>query len=184
MQAGGKRLRPVLVLNAAELSGKKSDALPAGIASDCVHTSSLIHDALPCMDNDALRRGSPTAPKKFDEATALLAGDALLTHAFALLADVADKNDIRLTPYVALSQATCYGEHSYNSCCVVTHTRSDDAVSFHANREVGAARKDCVKMRCDCNRAPLGIRAGKNTDNVSRFVDLHLLESNIDEVLP
>jgi geranylgeranyl diphosphate synthase type II len=87
MQAGGKRLRPVLVLTAAELFGEKSDDLPAAIAIECVHTYSLIHDDLPCMDNDDLRRGRPTAHKKFDEATALLAGDALLTHAFALLAE-------------------------------------------------------------------------------------------------
>ena len=87
MQAGGKRLRPVLVLTAAELFGEKFDALPAAIAIECVHTYSLIHDDLPCMDNDDLRRGRPTAHKKFDEATALLAGDALLTHAFALLAE-------------------------------------------------------------------------------------------------
>ncbi len=87
LEAGGKRLRPVLVLAAAELFGAQEDAaLPAAVAIECVHTYSLIHDDLPCMDNDDLRRGRPTAHKQFDEATALLAGDALLTHAFALLA--------------------------------------------------------------------------------------------------
>jgi geranylgeranyl pyrophosphate synthase len=87
LEAGGKRLRPVLVLAAAELFGVTDDrALPAAVALECVHTYSLIHDDLPCMDNDDLRRGRPTAHKAFDEATALLAGDALLTHAFALLA--------------------------------------------------------------------------------------------------
>lgn len=87
LEAGGKRLRPVLVLAAAELFGVKDDAaLPAAVAVECVHTYSLMHDDLPCMDNDNLRRGRPTAHKAFDEATALLAGDALLTHAFALLA--------------------------------------------------------------------------------------------------
>ena len=93
MQAGGKRLRPVLALAAAELydsagsnKGGRCDSLPAAIAVECVHTYSLIHDDLPCMDNDDLRRGRPTAHRAFDEATALLAGDALLTHAFALLA--------------------------------------------------------------------------------------------------
>jgi geranylgeranyl diphosphate synthase, type II len=87
LEAGGKRLRPVLVLATAELFGVTDDmALPAAIAIECVHTYSLIHDDLPCMDNDDLRRGQPTAHKAFDEATALLAGDALLTHAFALLA--------------------------------------------------------------------------------------------------
>jgi geranylgeranyl diphosphate synthase, type II len=93
LEAGGKRLRPVLVLAAAEVfpstgSGQAApiDPLPAAVAVECIHTYSLIHDDLPCMDNDDLRRGRPTAHKQFDEATALLAGDALLTHAFALLA--------------------------------------------------------------------------------------------------
>jgi geranylgeranyl diphosphate synthase type II len=87
LEAGGKRLRPVLLLAAAELFGAAEEAaLPAAVAIECVHTYSLIHDDLPCMDNDDLRRGRPTAHKAFDEATALLAGDALLTHAFALLA--------------------------------------------------------------------------------------------------
>ncbi len=89
LEAGGKRLRPVLVLAAADLfsahssaSGPEADPLPAAVAIECIHTYSLIHDDLPCMDNDDLRRGRPTAHKQFDEATALLAGDALLTHAF------------------------------------------------------------------------------------------------------
>src|SRR5437879_4063315 len=86
LEAGGKRLRPVLVLAAADLFGSKVDALPAAVAIECLHTYSLIHDDLPCMDNDDLRRGRPTAHKQFDEATALLAGDALLTLAFQLVA--------------------------------------------------------------------------------------------------
>ena len=87
MQAGGKRLRPVLVLAAADCFGSKAgDPLAAAVAVECLHTYSLVHDDLPCMDNDDLRRGRPTVHKAFDEATALLAGDALLTHAFALLA--------------------------------------------------------------------------------------------------
>jgi geranylgeranyl pyrophosphate synthase len=85
--AGGKRLRPVLVLSSAEIFDRRDDAaLPAAVAIECLHTYSLIHDDLPCMDNDDLRRGRPTAHRAFDEATALLAGDALLTHAFGLLA--------------------------------------------------------------------------------------------------
>jgi geranylgeranyl diphosphate synthase type II len=94
LQAGGKRLRPVLVLASAELFrpvatsvSEWTDPLPAAVAIECLHTYSLIHDDLPCLDNDDLRRGRPTAHKQFDEATALLAGDALLTHAFALLAE-------------------------------------------------------------------------------------------------
>jgi len=87
MQAGGKRLRPVMVLAASELLGGEgaADPLPAAVAVECVHTYSLVHDDLPCMDDDSLRRGRPTAHKAFDEATALLAGDALLTLAFEIL---------------------------------------------------------------------------------------------------
>jgi len=86
LQAGGKRLRPVLVLAAADLvESPPHDPLAAAVAVECLHTYSLIHDDLPCMDNDDLRRGRPTCHRAFDEATALLAGDALLTHAFRLL---------------------------------------------------------------------------------------------------
>ncbi len=89
LEAGGKRLRPALLLAAAELGDRTdgNEALPAAVAIECLHTYSLIHDDLPCMDDDDLRRGRPTVHKAFDEATALLAGDALLTHAFALLAE-------------------------------------------------------------------------------------------------
>ena len=83
---GGKRLRPVLTLATAEALGLTDDsALPAAVAIECLHTYSLIHDDLPCMDNDDLRRGRPTTHRQFDEATALLAGDALLTEAFVIL---------------------------------------------------------------------------------------------------
>jgi geranylgeranyl diphosphate synthase, type II len=85
--AGGKRLRPKLVLLACEAcGGSTDDALPAACAIEMVHTYSLIHDDLPAMDDDRLRRGRPTCHVQFDEATAILAGDALLTLAFELLA--------------------------------------------------------------------------------------------------
>jgi geranylgeranyl diphosphate synthase type II len=86
---GGKRLRPVLLLAAADLGGPShaADPVPAAVAVECLHTYSLIHDDLPCMDDDDLRRGRPTVHKAYDEATAVLAGDALLTHAFALLGE-------------------------------------------------------------------------------------------------
>ena len=85
LKAGGKRLRPTLVLAAAEMAGAKTDALPAAVAVECLHTYSLIHDDMPCVDNSDLRRGRPTSHKKFGEAMALLAGDALLTEAFRIL---------------------------------------------------------------------------------------------------
>lgn len=85
--APGKRLRPCLVLAAAEAcGGGVQTALPAAVAVEMVHTYSLIHDDLPAMDDDALRRGRPTCHCQFDEATAILAGDALLARAFEVLA--------------------------------------------------------------------------------------------------
>ncbi|MDD3182103.1 MAG: polyprenyl synthetase family protein [Alphaproteobacteria bacterium] len=86
--AGGKRLRPFLVMNTAEIYGVDEDcALRAAAAIECLHCYSLVHDDLPAMDNADLRRGQPTTHIKYDEATAVLAGDALLTIAFEILAD-------------------------------------------------------------------------------------------------
>jgi len=84
--AGGKRLRPILVLAAGESLGASTDDLmPAACALEMIHTYSLIHDDLPAMDNDDLRRGMPTCHKAFGEVVAILAGDALLTQAFRVL---------------------------------------------------------------------------------------------------
>ena len=85
--AGGKRLRPILCLAAAEAcGGRESSAMPLGCAVECIHTYSLIHDDLPCMDDDDFRRGKPTLHKVFGEAIAVLAGDALLASAFEIVA--------------------------------------------------------------------------------------------------
>src|SRR5262249_29396439 len=87
--AGGKRIRPLLVLAAGEAVGGTADALmPLACAVGTIHTYSLIHDHRPAMDNDDLRRAKPTSHKVFGEAMAILAGDALLTRAFHLLAEV------------------------------------------------------------------------------------------------
>ena len=87
MFAGGKRLRPILTLAAAEACGGEIEpALPSAAAVECIHTYSLIHDDLPCMDDDDFRRGMPSSHIKFGEGVAVLAGDALLTIAFEILA--------------------------------------------------------------------------------------------------
>jgi len=89
--AGGKRLRPALALGAAEIvSGDDTVALPAACAIEMIHTYSLMHDDLPAMDNDDLRRGKPTSHKVYGEAMAILAGDALATMAFDVLAQAGD----------------------------------------------------------------------------------------------
>jgi geranylgeranyl diphosphate synthase type II len=89
LMAGGKRIRPVLCLAAAEAAGgDPDDAMPAACALEMIHTYSLIHDDLPAMDDDDMRRGKPTCHSAFDEATAILAGDALLTLAFQTLSSI------------------------------------------------------------------------------------------------
>lgn len=91
--AGGKRLRPILAIATGELFGAdEHELLPVACSLEMIHTYSLIHDDLPAMDNDDLRRGLPTCHVKFGEAMAILAGDALLTHAFLTLADYKTAN--------------------------------------------------------------------------------------------
>lgn len=93
--SGGKRVRPVVAAAVCEAyGGRRADAMPAAAAVELVHTYSLIHDDLPAMDNDDFRRGKPTSHKKFGEAMAILAGDALLTAAFELLGDAAQARDL------------------------------------------------------------------------------------------
>ncbi len=91
LMAGGKRLRPALCLSFTRLfAGDDEKALPFAAGIECIHTYSLIHDDLPAMDNDDFRRGKPSCHKQFDEATAILAGDALLTDAFFLMSSCAE----------------------------------------------------------------------------------------------
>jgi len=109
---GGKRLRPFLVVESAALfSADSGAALRVAAALECVHCYSLIHDDLPAMDDDDLRRGQPTVHKAFDEATAILAGDALLTLAFDVIADEATAlpADRRAALVLALARAAGAG---------------------------------------------------------------------------
>lgn len=88
LMAGGKRIRPALMLEVYQACGGVADMMPAAMSVECMHSYSLIHDDLPCMDDDHLRRGMPTCHIAFDEATAVLAGDSLHTLSFELLAEV------------------------------------------------------------------------------------------------
>jgi geranylgeranyl diphosphate synthase type II len=105
--AGGKRLRPILMLAAAESCGAKdlANILPAACAVELIHTYSLVHDDLPCMDDDDLRRGRPTSHKVFGEGIAVLTGDALLTRAFGLLATVKPAKRYPLSQLLAEMEA-------------------------------------------------------------------------------
>lgn len=110
-QGGGKRIRPLLVYAAGQLGDTQSDANAelldvAAVAIECIHAYSLVHDDLPCMDDDDLRRGRPTVHKAFDEATALLVGDALQTRAFEILANANSDAQVQLNMIAALAAAS------------------------------------------------------------------------------
>jgi farnesyl diphosphate synthase len=109
--SGGKRYRPFVMIEAARIFGKVGDGvIRAAAALECIHCYSLVHDDLPAMDDDDLRRGKPTVHRAFNEATAILAGDALLTLAFAILADPATDPDAdaRLALVAGLADAAGY----------------------------------------------------------------------------
>jgi geranylgeranyl diphosphate synthase, type II len=108
--AGGKRLRPVLVIAGAEaVGGTAEQVMPTACAMELIHTYSLVHDDLPAMDNDDFRRGVPTNHKVFGEAMAILAGDALLTLAFRLVADNAGKSAALRDVVVDIADAAGHG---------------------------------------------------------------------------
>jgi len=103
---GGKRLRPFLVVETARmLGGSLEQALTVGCALECLHVYSLVHDDLPCMDDDDLRRGKPTVHKAYDDAIAVLAGDALLTRSFGILSEVDLDAAVRLKLVTELARS-------------------------------------------------------------------------------
>lgn len=152
--AGGKRLRPILLLTTIECAGKSADfALPLACAIEYIHTYSLIHDDLPCMDDDALRRGQPTNHIKYGEDVALLAGDALLTHCFALMSDSSFLKQIPAS--VALSSihllaenAGVFGMVSGQVADIQNQLKLEaaDALKFVHSHKTGALIKVAVQI--------------------------------------
>lgn len=125
---GGKRLRPFLVIETARmLGGNLDNAMIVGCALECLHVYSLVHDDLPCMDDDDMRRGKPTVHKRYDEAMAVLAGDGLLTYAFELLAGEAAHDDPAIRARLVLELARAGGTHGMIGGQVVDMTVEEDA---------------------------------------------------------
>ena len=151
VMAGGKRLRPVLCLMAAEAAGgDPRAALPAACALEIVHTYSLIHDDLPAMDDDDLRRGRPTCHKAFDEATAILAGDGLLTFAFELIARETKPASAAVGCVLALAEAAGpEGMVGGQMADLQAEGRSDgtpEALEAIHRRKTGALLRAALKM--------------------------------------
>lgn len=138
---GGKRLRPFLVMASAGLFGvSKAVSVRAAAALECVHCYSLVHDDLPAMDDDALRRGKPTVHIAFGEATAILAGDALLTLAFEILADERTHKDTQVRAALVRSLARAAGARG-----MVGGQMLDLQAGAQAPDEAGIARLQAMK---------------------------------------
>ena len=153
---GGKRLRPLLVLGAAEaVRGNADAALRAGCAVELIHAYSLVHDDMPCMDNDVLRRGKPTVHVQFGEATALLAGDALQALAFELLtpedAGIPDRTQARLTRLLAAAagHAGMAGGQAIDLAAVGRSLTEDELRHMH-RLKTGALLQGSVMMGAAC----------------------------------
>ncbi len=156
---GGKRLRPLLVLAAAEaVGGHAGAALRAGCAVELIHAYSLVHDDMPCMDNDILRRGKPTVHVQFGEAAALLAGDALQALAFELLApadaDIPDAVQARLCRLLAQAagQAGMAGGQAIDLAAVGKSLTEDELRHMH-RLKTGALLQASVMMGAACGEA-------------------------------
>jgi farnesyl diphosphate synthase len=167
---GGKRLRPFLVSETTALfSGDSVVAARVGAALECLHSYSLIHDDLPAMDDDDLRRGQPTVHKAFDEATAILAGDSLLTYAFDLIAapetDLPDDRKVQLV--LALSRAAGIGGMAGGQALDLqaeTDAPSEDGIVMLQAMKTGAL------LRFACEAGPVIAGAGsEDRQRLRRF---------------
>lgn len=150
VSAGGKRVRPILVLSANQLFPSTNNPMPAAIAIECIHTYSLIHDDLPAMDNSDLRRGQPACHKAFDEATAILAGDALLAMAFEILSvDYSDRPDlvahlVRILANAAGSERLVGGQ--MEDLLAEGSTPNAETLKYVHVNKTGALLMACVEM--------------------------------------
>jgi farnesyl diphosphate synthase len=173
---GGKRLRPFLTIETAALFGvRREHALMAGAAIECVHCYSLVHDDLPAMDDDDLRRGRPTTHKAFDEATAILAGDGLLTFAFDILSRPQTHPDaeVRLKLVSALARASglggMVGGQMLDLAAEGRFDRSPPALSEHEVKTLQAMKTGAL-LRYGCVAGAILGKAGPaNLNALERY---------------
>jgi geranylgeranyl diphosphate synthase type II len=186
--AGGKRIRPILVLAAGEAVGGEQGALmPLACAVEMIHTYSLIHDDLPAMDDDDLRRGKPTSHKVFGEAIAILAGDALLTRAFALLAEAPkgaapDAIRQRLEAIALLGEAC--GTSGLIGGQVEDLESEGRTISGEALERLHRAKTGALLGACVCGGAVLGGATGAQQECLARYASaIGLAFQVVDDIL-
>ena len=169
---GGKRLRPFLLHETASLFGVDyNTALPVAISLEMLHTYSLIHDDLPAMDNDDMRRGKPTCHKAYDEATAILAGDGLLTYAFEFLntANVPDSKKVELTLLLARSAGAFNGMITGQVLDLYSDSHKNIANPEEIIKQTEELKTGCL-LRYPCEAgAILGNATQKERDSLVKF---------------
>ncbi len=160
MFAGGKRVRPILCLLACRaVGGTDERAMPPACAIECIHTYSLIHDDLPAMDNDDFRRGKPSCHKQFDPATAILAGDALLTIAFGMIGRHTTDPEVASRLVVELADAAGWAGMVGGQMADLQaegNTPDGDALHFIHQRKTGALIRAAVRTGAIAGGAPDG----------------------------
>lgn len=182
---GGKRLRSFMVLTSCEMfEGRRASALRIAAAVECVHSYSLIHDDLPCMDNDELRHGQPTLHIKFDEATAVLAGDALLTLSFEILSNPLTDRDSFVRGNLVLELTRAIGAHGMVAGQVIdldaqNHQLDIGAITRLQQLKTGAL----IAYSCKCG-AILGGGSRSDTHALHAYAhDLGLAYQITDDLL-
>jgi farnesyl diphosphate synthase len=166
----GKRLRPFLVTESARLFNvPQAQALRVGAALECVHCYSLVHDDLPAMDDDDLRRGKPTAHKKFDEATAILAGDSLLTLAFEILAHEDTHPDAKIRSTLVFELAKASGKDGMAGGQMLDIEAEKEASSAFGHIMRIQSHKTGALFRFACEAG--AIMAGAGRSHLRRYAD-------------
>lgn len=182
ISAGGKRIRPVLVMEFCRMCGGNPEkSLPAACAIEMIHTFSLIHDDLPCMDNDDMRRGKPSCHKAYGEATALLAGDALENMAFGTLAESTLPDKVKVKAIKELSYAVgMYGMIGGQVIDTEYESKLDSEQLIEMYRmKTGALLKAACRMGCICAEADTSL-----IEKAAEYADsLGLAFQIIDDIL-
>ncbi len=169
---GGKRLRPFLMIETAALFGVRAEAaMRAACALEMIHCYSLVHDDLPAMDDDDLRRGRPTVHKAYDEATAILAGDSLLTYAFDILADPATHDDATLRCQLVrhLALASGLGGMAGGQALDLEAERSEKPLTFDEILEMQSMKTGALLQNAVEAGALLGGATPAQFKRLSRF---------------
>jgi len=168
----GKRLRPFLVMETAALFGlSRKAALPAACALECIHCYSLVHDDLPAMDDDDLRRGKPTVHLEFDEATAILAGDSLLTFAFEILSDSSCHDDATLRIELVRTLAKASGADGMAGGQMLDLAAETTSVNLEGIKLIQSLKTGClIKYACHAG-AILGRASDEQTGQLLRYAE-------------